>query len=640
ALGKAAAAIDGASEETITTASFKPELATLRDRLPIGPEWLYEVKWDGYRILAAVADGRAALWSRNGISWNEKIPEIGRALEQLGITAARLDGELIALVDGKNDFNALQKTLAGEAEAPLAYMMFDLLHLEGRDLERVPLVRRKELLAKLLSRAQLPLAYSTHVEGDGEAAWEMATREKLEGVVCKRAASPYRAGRGDDWIKVKLRASDEFAVVGYTPPKGSRIGFGSLLLASPSATGWRYRGRVGSGFSQSQLRELERTVAMNGGKEPPIAITGVDPLLRRALWVKPRAVVEVMAHGIGANGLLRQPSLKAVRADKSPDDLRDGDRAPARKAGSEARRGRKPAEREAAADDDVKITHPDRVVFPEGNFTKENVADYYETVMESFLPGVIGRPTSVIRCPSGIGKPCFFQKHLMAGLKQGEGARLKEENGGEAVYICPESAASVIELVQFGAIEFHPWGSTSADPDHATRMIFDLDPGPGVAWKRVVAAARLVRELLTQVALEPFLRTTGGKGLHVLVPLNPPSPWPAVKQFARAFAESLAKMHPSELVAQAARSERADRIYIDYLRNDRGATSVASYSLRARPGAPVAAPVGWSELGKLKGGNAYDIRSTPKRLARRHEDPWAGIDALRQVLPELKSRGE
>lgn len=285
----------------------------------------------------------------------------------------------------------------------------------------------------------------------------------------------------------------------------------------------------------------------------------------------------------------------------------------------------------------VTITHPDRVIFADLGITKQDVADYYEAVMESFLPGVAGRPVSVLRCPEGIAGDCFFQKHMMQGLRHVRGAKLKEQRGASAIYLCPDDAEAVMELVQFGVIEFHPWGALASDPDHADVMVFDLDPAPDVAWPRVVAAARLVRKLLGQVGLESFLRVTGGKGLHVVVPLRPASPWASAKGFAHAFADALARAWPDEFIAVASKGRRGGLIFVDYLRNARGSTSIASYSLRARKGAPVAVPVRWDELGKLSGGAAFDIRSAVQRLRRQRKDPWEGFGELEQNVEDVDS---
>ncbi|MEO8808898.1 MAG: DNA ligase D [Rhodanobacter sp.] len=624
-----AAALEGARKASIGTEFFKPELARLREHPPTGDGWLHEVKWDGYRILTTIAGGEVRLWSRNELAWNDRLPDIVQSLQALGLQSARLDGELVALDSaGRSDFNGLQKALSGEAPMPLVYMLFDMPYLEGSDLSRVALIERKRVLQRLLAHAPANLALSTHAVGNGEAAFAMAVDEQLEGIISKRVDSFYHGGRGDDWLKIKRLESDEFAVVGYTQPKGSRRGIGSLLLARPDPHvdgGWIYAGRVGSGFSDDDLRRLARELASKGKGKPTVKLAGIDPLLRDARWIPPKIVAEVYYRGIGNHELLRQPSLKTMRTDKTAADLADSDRSPS----SGARKSAKPARKRNVT---VTISHPDRVVFPEDGYTKQDVANYYASVMKWFLPGVIDRPTSVIRCPEGTAKACFFQKHAIQGLKHVGNKKLKEETGAQATYIYPLDATSVIELVQFGALEFHPWGSTVGQPDKADRLVFDLDPGPGVAWERMVSAARLVRKLLTQLGLESFLRTTGGKGLHVVAPLHPPSPWPQVKDFAHAFAESMAQAHPLDFVANASKARRGGKIYVDYLRNSRGATSIASYSLRARPGAPVAMPLRWSELGKLRSGHDFDIVSAPRRLARLRSDPWRGIDTLKQNL--------
>lgn len=628
-LTRQAAALDGARKAKASTEFFAPQLAKLRETPPQGDAWLHEVKWDGYRILAGVAKGKVMLWSRNALPWNDRLPEIVAAIEGLGLESARLDGELIALdAQGRSDFNALQRTLSGEMQAPLAYMLFDMPYLQGCDLSKVALSERKALLERLLSHAPHLLSYSGHNLGDGDQVFAMAMEQKLEGIISKRADGAYHSGRNDDWLKIKRLESDEFAVVGYTPAKGSRLTFGSLLLAKPDADGgWTYVGRVGTGFTDEMLRDLGKTLAKGGSKKPTVRIEAVDPTLRGALWVPPTAVAEVYYRGIGNKNLLRQPSLKALRVDKAPKDLRDSDRGSTAKTPRKAGVG-KPADAAGA----IVITHPDRVVFPDDGITKQQVVDYYQAVMPWLLPAIADRPTSTIRCPGGIGSPCFFQKHVMAGLEHVGTAKLKEETGAQAVYLYPKDAAGVIELVQFGAVEFHPWGSHVGSPDIADRVVFDLDPGEDVDWRRVIAAARMVRGFLDQLGLVSYVRTTGGKGLHVVVPLNPGADWATVKGFAHSFADTLAQLHPLEFVATAGKRFRRGKIYIDYLRNGRGATAVASYSLRSRPGAPVAVPLRWEELGKLKSGNAFDLTTVPKRLARLKKDPWEGIDEVKQDL--------
>lgn len=638
---KAAAAATGARARKPSGDFFPPQLARLRETPPQGDAWLHEVKWDGYRILTSVVRGQASAWSRNALPWNERIPEIVRAVEELGLDSVRLDGELIALdAQGRSDFNALQRTLSGEMQAPLVYMLFDLPYLQGYDLSSTPLVERKALLEQLLAHAPAHLAYSGHQVGHGDDVFAMAMEQKLEGIISKRVNGPYHSGRGDDWLKIKRLESDEFAVVGYTPAKGSRVSFGSLLLARPGAKErWTYVGRVGTGFTDDMLRDLGRTLATGGSRKPVVPIDDIDPSLRGALWVEPTAVAEVYFRGIGNQNLLRQPSLKTLRVDKAPADLRDSDRRPADTAGASLKPPAKPARRRggkaaAPAASEVAITHPDRLVYPDDKITKQQVVDYYKAVMPWLLPAIADRPTSTIRCPGGISGQCFFQKHVMPGLEHVGTAKLKEETGAQAVYLYPRDEAGLLELVQFNAVEFHPWGSHVDAPDIADRVVFDLDPGEDVEWARVVAAARLVRRFLSDLGLQSFVRTTGGKGLHVVVPLNPGADWTSVKAFARAFAEAMAASHPLDFVATATKRFRRGKIYVDYLRNGRGATAVASYSLRARPGAPVAVPLRWEELAKLSSGAAFDIHSVPKRLARLRKDPWDGIDTVEQSLDD------
>jgi bifunctional non-homologous end joining protein LigD len=622
------AGLSKAQRARIENQSYPPQLARLAEKPPEGTGWLHEVKWDGYRLLASIVRGKPRLWSRNGIEWTARLPDIVDALAALGLDSAQLDGELIAVHNGNSDFGVLQATLSGEQHAPLAYVLFDVPHLLGFDLCHTPLIERKTVLQDLLEAGpSRHLRYSSHVVGAGQHAFDMASEQRLEGIMSKRISGGYRPGRGDDWLKIKRLDSDEFAIVGYTEPKGSRTGFGSLLLARPEGDDWRYVGRVGSGFSDKLLLDLAQALKKQGRSEPTARIAGIDPLLRGASWVRPERVAEVYYRGVGRLGLLRQPSLKGLRPDKHADNLRDTDRA--RPVSTKTKSAALPA---------VVISNPDRVVFPERGTTKQQVADYYAAVMHWLLPGVECRPLSVIRCPGGITESCFFQKHMVPGLKRVSKVRLKEDSGAAGDYLYVDSPDALLELVQFGAIEFHPWGSTVSEPDRANRLVFDLDPGPGVSWKRMVAAARHVRDLLAQLELRSFLRATGGKGLHVVVPLNPGSDWSLVKPFAAAFAESMAQADPQEYVASASKKLREGRIFVDYLRNGRGATAVASYSLRARPGAPVAVPLRWDELGRLGRPDKFNIDTVPRRLARLDADPWEGIDSVVQDIATLAAR--
>lgn len=628
---KRALALSNAKRAAAPDGPFAPELAKLGDAPPRGAQWLHELKWDGYRILATVRGGEVRLWSRNALEWTEKLPDVRAAIEALGLESAALDGELIAGSGAKEDFNLLQATLSGERQGALAYALFDLLHVDGVDVADAPLRERKALLQSLLEGSAAQLAFSSHIEGDGDEAFRLAAERHFEGIISKRADRPYRGGRGDDWRKTKLLASDEFAVVGYTAPKGSRKGFGSLLLARPDpGYGWRYAGRVGTGFDDARMREVAARLAGGGVRKPTVHVETLDTELRRATWFEPRFVVEVFYRGIGGQALLRQPSLKAVREDKDVADLADGDRTPRKRTAPRAAAKQAPAA--AAGRASPRLSSPTKVLFPDIHATKLDVWNYYTAVMDHLLPEIAGRPLSVVRCPAGAEKPCFFQKHHTAGLELVASARLKEEGGQDAHYLVVEDAAGLMELVQFNALEFHPWGSHAADPEVADRVVFDLDPGPDVPFAEVKRAAVDIRKLLERLELASFLRASGGKGLHVVVPLNPGCDWDLTKRFAHGFADALARSQPDRFLATATRSRRNKRIFVDYLRNGRGATAVASYSLRARPGAPVAMPLAWSALPRLAAANVFTLADVPGQLRRRRKDPWEGIDRVRQNL--------
>jgi bifunctional non-homologous end joining protein LigD len=645
---KKALKIPRAKKAALKNEAFEPQLARLGERPPEGPQWLHEIKWDGYRLVTTIVDGVVRIWSRNAIEWTSKLPEIVSAIQQLGLKSAALDGELIAGKGTQQDFNLLQATLSGEQQGTLVYVLFDLLYIDGVAIDASALVDRKQLLAELLHDPPRHIALSTHIEGDGAAAYTLASEQAFEGIISKRADQPYHPGRGDDWRKTKHLQSEEFAVVGFTPGKGNRGGFGSLLLARPDAVhGWSYAGRVGSGFNNEQIRELTKRIGKSGGSKPSVHVSeAARKEIRSALWFDPMFVVEVFIRGTGSSGVLRQPSLKGLRPDKDVGDLADSDR------GSRSVRGTKRAVAPGSAAEVVaasrpspstrpagtapappmRLTSPGKIIFPDSHITKQEVADYYLAVMDHLLPEVAGRPLSIIRCPDGAGKPCFFQKHHTPGLEHVSLVRLKEEAGNNANYLVAYDAAGLMELVQLNGLEFHPWGSHADDPDVADRVVFDLDPGANVPWSEVKAAAVHVRDLLKQAGLETFLRTTGGKGLHVVVPLNPGCHWDVVKGFAHGFADALAKSEPHRFLAVSTLKLRPNKIFVDYLRNGRGATAVASYSLRARDRAPVAMPIAWSELKALQRGDAFTLKDVPARLKRRRRDPWAGIGTVKQDL--------
>ncbi|WP_374606127.1 DNA ligase D [Thermomonas sp.] len=634
-----ALALPGARKRKLMTRPPAPQLAKLVEDPPDGDQWLHELKWDGYRLVCVVRAGEPSLWSRNALNWSDRVPEVRDAIALLGLNEAVLDGELVAGHGSREDFNILQQVLSGETQGALRYVLFDLLHLEGVDLSRVPLLQRKQLLGRLLASASSRLAYSSHGIGNADAAFQAAVDAGFEGIVSKRIDATVHPGRSDAWRKTKALGSDEFVVVGYTPPKGSRTGIGALLLATPDAQyGWRYVGRVGSGFNDAQLAALGKRLQGKGSATPSVHVPENHTDLRQARWLpKPAFVVEVFTRGHGGRGLLRQASFKALRPDKRVASLHDSDRAPAGRTKNEAKpmtestakRVRKTGNARQAPE----LSSPDKLLFPKDGIRKQDLADYYNAVMDWLLPEIVDRPLSLVRCPGGIGAQCFFQKHATPGLELVSLVPVVESDGGSEDYLVVTDAASVMELVQFNAIEFHPWGSKVADLEHADRLVFDLDPDEAVAWKDVIAAARQLRGYLEQAGLQSFVRTSGGKGLHVVVPLAPAAPWEKARAFSQAVAEAAREMDPLRYVATASKQKRKGRIFIDWLRNGRGATSVASFSVRARPGAPVSMPLRWEELGRVASGHAFDIRNAPARLKRLKSHPWHGIDKIRQSLP-------
>lgn len=585
------------------------QLATLAAKAPVGTGWVHEIKLDGYRILAEVSGGKAVLRSRRGNDWTRRFRAAASALEALPARTALLDGEIVLFDEkGRSDFQRLQNAL-GEGGADRAvYCAFDLLFLDGRDLRDLPLKDRKAALKTLLEKASPRLRYVEHIAGTGaDEVLKQACALGLEGIICKREDAPYRSGRTDDWLKVKCLREQEFVIGGFTEPAGSRAAFGALVLGvHDDGGGLRYAGRVGTGFTQGSLREIRRKLLpLETGRaafsKPP---TGADA--RGVHWVRPELVAQVAFSEWTKDGVLRQPSFKGLREDK-PASVVTRER---------------PLNRPVVAG--VRITHPDRVVYPGLGVTKLELARYYEAAAERMLPLIARRPLAIVRCPEGGGKPCFYQKRAGRGFP--------EPVRGTDEFLYVSDLAGLISLVQFGVLEFHPWACRVGDIERPDYMTFDLDPGSGTAWTAVLSAAREIRDRFARLGRETFVKTTGGKGLHVVVPLTPAADWAEVKAFAKAFAGLLAAEFPSRYTIRPAKAGRSGRIYVDYLRNERGATSVCAYSTRARPGAPVSMPVAWDELKPSRKPGGFNVRSAPARLAR-GRDPWSGFDAARRPLP-------
>lgn len=610
------------------------QLATLATAAPAGEDWLHELKFDGYRLLARIAEGRAQLWTRNGNDWTDRFPTIAGALEQVFGGAAVIDGEVVVQqADGTTSFQSLQNLRTGSGRGDLLYYAFDLLHLDGLDLGGVAQEERKVLLRAALAGAgpASPLRYSDHVVGSGAAFLAQACAARVEGIISKRRQAPYRAGRTRDWLKVKCTREQEFIVVGYTEPAGSRQGLGALLLGLNSPEGIRFSGRVGTGFGTETLRALVRRLGPLERETPPLVNPPRGAEARGVHWVEPVLVAQVSFTEMTDEGILRHPSFKGLREDKGAADVvLEEPTAPAVRVGRSGKR-----EAEVAG---VRLSSPDKVYYREEGHTKLDLARYYEAVADWMVPHLADRPLTLVRCPKGYDGDCFFQKHMdEVDSPHVRRVRVKEGRGARD-YGTIRSLEGLVTMVQLGALELHTWNSRSDRLEYPDRVTFDIDPDPEVGWPAVVRAAFEVRLLLRELDLESFVKTTGGKGLHVVVPLVRRAPWDDVKEFSRVVLATVAGASPSRYTLQMAKSHRKGRLLLDYLRNARGATAVEVYSTRARAGATVSMPVGWEELEAGIDPRSFHIGTVPGIL-RRRRDPWMDYGAVKQSLTApLKKR--
>jgi bifunctional non-homologous end joining protein LigD len=608
-----------------------PQLATLVSAVPEGEKWLHELKLDGYRILCRIDNGRASLLTRNAQDWTSRFGALAQAAEKLDARQAFLDGEVVAADDkGRYSFQLLQNSLKGGDSTDLVYYAFDVLHLDGRDLRAAPLLERKQLLQRLLSfnpKAQSAgaLRYSEHWIGQGTRLFNKACEMGLEGIISKRVDASYRSGRGQDWLKVKCSKNQEFVIGGFTDPAGARVGFGALLLGVHDDGGsLRYIGRVGTGFNDRMLRDLRARLDKLKRKSPPFANPPKGAEAKGAHWVEPTLVGEVVFTEWTSDGLLRHPSFKGLREDKPATQIEQEVAAPLPRSA-----------RPAASDDQriagIELTHPDRVLYPEQGITKRELARYYEQIAGWIIPHLKGRPLTLVRCPEGQGKQCFYQRHTRDAVSDAIHPIAVREKGATVHYLSVDSLPGLVSLVQMGVLEIHTWGSRAPHIERPDCLTFDLDPGPGISWDALKAAAEHLRARLRDLDLGAFVKTTGGKGLHLVVPIAPKQSWEYVKDFSRSLAGSVAHDAPERYTATMSKAKRRGKIFIDYLRNSRTATAVCAYSTRARPGATVSVPLRWQELTKDLRGH-FNIRNVPERLGRLRKDPWDDYEAARRSL--------
>lgn len=616
-----------------------PALATLVAKAPSGARWLHEIKFDGYRLEARIEDGKVSLLTRSGLDWTERFgPDVVAALKALPAKTALVDGEMVVENDaGASDFSALQADLSAGRNDRFVFYAFDLLHLDGYDLTGASLSARKDLLARLLPPDGSKLRYSQHFEESGALVLQHACRLSLEGVVSKDRDAPYRSGRGRagdkaTWVKSKCSARQEFVIGGFVPSSTSRRAIGSLVLGVHDDGGLRHVGRVGTGFSAAVAEDLFRRLEPMTRKTNPFAGRLTAEESRNARFVEPELVAEVEFRAWTAEHHLRHASFRGLRDDKPAREIVEekpagtaGDK-PAAEAAAPAKAPRRT----------VRLTHPDRLYWPDAGVTKEGLADYYTAVWRSIAPFIVGRPLALLRCPEGIDGPSFFQKHAWRGIgtaiRQVQDPKDKSGQG----FLAIDDLDGLIGLVQSAVLEIHPWGSTLSDWERPDTLTMDLDPGEGVPWGAVIEAARETKARLEQAGLAAFVKTSGGKGLHVVSPLKPKAEWPAIKAFAKGLAEAMAADSPDRYVATITKAKRRGKILVDYLRNQRGMTAVAPYSTRARPGAPVSMPLTWDELDPGIGPNFFTVANTPTRLSTRGGDPW---DGFRRAAAPVERRG-
>ncbi len=613
----------GAKGKALLPAFRDVQLATLVDHVPAGSGWLHEVKFDGYRALVAVAGDTVKAYTRHGLDWTDRFAPVVTAIAKLGLGSALIDGEVVALdKDGRPSFSALQSAL--KTGGALHYFAFDLLEQDGEDLTPLPNVARKDRLAALLADAAPPIHYAEHIASGGEKLFETLCGQGYEGIVSKRADAPYRGTRTRNWLKTKCTRRQEFVIIGYVESDKKGRDLRSLAVGVNEGGELRYAGRVGTGFDadtrdmlMAKLKPLVRKTAP--AEVPRVAARGVK-------WVAPRLVAEVAFAEFTGDNVLRHASFLGLREDKPADEVV----------------AEQPADvvDTKPADDGkpfgIAISHPERVIFPGDGTTKGELAAYYAKIAEPMLRWLADRPVSLVRCPSGRGKACFFQKHDAGSFGDKVGrVPIREKDGHMEEYLVVDQGSAIIACVQMGTIEFHGWGAPAHDVEHPDRMVFDLDPDEGLDFEDVRNGAMQLRDLLGEMGLVSFALASGGKGVHVVVPLDGSADWPRVKDFASRFSRAVAEAHPKRFTANMRKTERKGRIFLDWLRNERGATAVLPYSARARETAAVAAPISWDELAKLDNAKPFSVADADELLKRAASRDLKGWGEAEQALPDL-----
>lgn len=609
---------------------FPPQLATLVDRAPEG-DWLYEIKFDGYRMLARIRDGEVRLFTRNGHDWTERLPRQAKALQALKLKDSWLDGEMVSLNgDGLPDFQALQNAFDVGRSLDIVYYLFDAPFLNGADQREAPVEQRRAALKTALSgsRSKL-LRFSEAFAANQRDIFESACDLALEGVIGKRAGSPYSSSRNADWIKLKCRLRQEFVIVGYTRPQGSRSGFGALLLAVNDDSGLVYAGRVGTGFDQAALKTIYAQLTPLERKASPLAKPLTSAQARGVHWVEPTLVGEVQFAEWTREGVVRQAAFVGMRSDKpAAQIIHEQPRAAKSLKAPKASSAKKTS-------DGVNITHPERIIDTQSGTQKQQLAAFYQSISEWVLPFLRHRPVSLLRAPEGVDGEQFFQKHserlAIPNIKQLDPSL----DPGHARLMEIDSPRALLGAVQMGTIELHTWGATTDKIETPDLFVLDLDPDPALPWKTMLEAAQLTLSVLDELGLEAYVKTSGGKGLHLIVPLARRDGWDTVKAFAKAVAQFMTAQLPERFTATSGPKNRVGKIFIDYLRNARGASTVAAYSVRARPGLPVSVPVSREELKGLRGAQQWTVANLQERLNSLKSDPWAGYANRQKITRKM-----
>jgi bifunctional non-homologous end joining protein LigD len=627
-----------------------PQLALQAAKAPNTDEWIHELKLDGYRLQVQVQsiksrEGKArstVLFTRTGLDWTRRMPNLASAASKLDLESCIFDGEVVALdQEGRSNFGDLQAAFQERREDFLVYFAFDLLHLNGHNLRGLPLIKRKAILSEFLSttESESPIRLSEHIEGRGIEVFAKACELGAEGVVSKLASAPYTSGRQSSWLKMKCGMQQEFVIGGFTTQEKGGRGIGALLLGYYEGEKLRYAGRCGTGFSEQTHGALRDRMDTLVQKRPEFAELPAGAQ-RKVTWVRPELVAQISFSAWTRDDLVRQASFKGIREDKPPREItRESAFRKEPCSQDSARRVKrlttpdstnKPNQQPLSG---FRITHPKKIVDPESGATKLQLAEYYFAVAKNMLLHISDRPLSVVRCPDGIGKPCFFQKHVSPGLPQGI-AKVSIPNsktGKKEEYLTVNTVGGLLGLAQLGVLEIHPWGSRNDSIERPDRIIFDLDPDEAVPWDILASAALEIRAHLSQLKLRSFLKSTGGKGLHVVVPIQCQYEWPIIKQFAHAIVRRMEKSNPGRYITKMTKAARTNKIYLDYLRNDREATAIAPFSTRARPAVPVAVPLDWKELESPAAPKFHlsDFASWKNRITR---DPWKAMTLSDQRL--------